>query len=158
MHLILWKFINYLFIISKINKQLFNNIKDLKLPIGEYAIFGSGPMGIRNLRNIHDIDLIVNQELFNQFKDNPEWETKDIYENNDCFSGLINRKIKIEMFTKWYTGWNTKKLIKTAEIINGLPFVRLNYVVQWKKQFASKKDLKDLKLIEKFQDRQVNLI
>ncbi|MDD2548448.1 MAG: hypothetical protein PHO04_03170, partial [Candidatus Pacebacteria bacterium] len=80
---------------SEINKQLFRNLRELNLPLGEYVVFGSGPMGIRNLRDMHDIDLIVTQDLFDQFKNNPDWETKDIYENNDCFCGLINRKLDI---------------------------------------------------------------
>jgi hypothetical protein len=139
---------------SEINKQLFRNLRELNLPLGEYVVFGSGPMGIRNLRDMHDIDLIVTQDLFDQFKNNPDWETKDIYENNDCFCGLINRKLDIEMFTKWYTEWDTRKLIKEAEMIDGLPFVKLEYVVQWKKQFASEKDLRDVELVKRFQAKQ----
>lgn len=135
---------------NSLTKKLFSDLKNLKLPLGQYAVFGSGPMGIRDLREIHDIDLIVTQELFDQFKNNLDWEVKDIYENNDCFNGLINRKLNIEMFTKWYTDWDTEKLIKEAEMISELPFIKLEYVVQWKKQFASEKDLKDVELIKKF--------
>ncbi len=41
------------------NKELFKKVKNLNLPIGDYALFGSAPMGIRGLRECHDIDIIV---------------------------------------------------------------------------------------------------
>lgn len=41
------------------NKTLFQNLRNLNLPLGEYAIFGSGPMGVRNLREMHDIELLL---------------------------------------------------------------------------------------------------
>jgi hypothetical protein len=118
--------------------------------LGKYAVFGSGPMGIRGIREMHDIDLVVTQDLFDRFRSNSAWEVKDIYGNNDCFHGLINHKLNIEMFTKWYTDWNTEKLIKEAEMIDDMPFVKLDYVIQWKKQFASEKDLRDVNLIKQF--------
>ena len=48
---------------KKIGKNL--AIKELDLPIGQYAITGSGNAGIRNLREIGDIDIIVSAELWN---------------------------------------------------------------------------------------------
>jgi len=41
-------------------------------------------------------------------------------------------------------------LIDDAEIIDGLPFVKLEYVVKYKKQDGREKDLKDIETIEKF--------
>ena len=46
--------------------------------------------------------------------------------------------------------WDIKQLIKEAEIIDSLPFVKLKYVIEWKKQNNRKKDLKDIETIEKF--------
>jgi len=39
-------------------------------------------------------------------------------------------------------------------MIDGLPFVKLEYVMQWKKQFASEKDLRDVELVKRFQAKQ----
>ena len=36
-----------------------DELKALKLPVGQYAIFGSGPLAIRNLKAASDIDIIV---------------------------------------------------------------------------------------------------
>jgi len=35
-------------------KQLLKELKKLNLPINEYAIYGSGPMAIRKLRDVSD--------------------------------------------------------------------------------------------------------
>jgi len=41
-------------------------------------------------------------------------------------------------------------LIDGAEIIDGLPFVKLERVLAWKKLNTREKDLKDIEVIEKF--------
>lgn len=60
------------------------------------------------------------------------------------------RNNNIELWKDWWLGWDIKRLIREAEIIDGLPFVKLKYVLKWKKFTARKKDLKDVKIIEKF--------
>jgi hypothetical protein len=132
------------------NENLFNNLKELNLPIGEYAIFGSGPMGIRDLREMHDIDIIITEKIYNEYVRKNGWEVKNIYENNDCFRGLVNHNLCIEMWKDWYTGWDIIELIKESEIIKGLPFIKLEQLLKWKKFFAKEKDLKDVEIIEKF--------
>jgi len=132
------------------NKQLFENIKSLDLPIGKYAIFGSGPMGIRSLREMHDIDIIIDEEIYNQYKKKEGWEIKDIKEDGNCFRGLINHSLNIEMWRDWYVDWNVDELIKDAEIIESMPFVRIESLLKWKKFYGKEKDLKDAEIIEKY--------
>ena len=50
------------------NKQKFDLVKSLNLPIGHYAITSSGPLGIRGIRLINDIDLVVDNELWQTLK------------------------------------------------------------------------------------------
>jgi hypothetical protein len=127
------------------NKELFKKAKDLQLPIGQYALFGSAPLGIRNLRDCHDIDIIVTEDLWDKFK-NENWEIITV---NDDVQKLS--KDDIEILKNWYPGeWNIKKLIEEAEIIDGLPFVKLEEVLKWKKLFNREKDQKDIKIIEEF--------
>ncbi|MFA5169386.1 MAG: hypothetical protein WC420_01385 [Candidatus Paceibacterota bacterium] len=119
----------------------------MNLPIGEYAIFGSGPMGIRNLREMHDIDLIVSDRIFNEYLNKQGWEIKEIYGYRDW---LKNESLEIEMGRDWHEGWDVEGMIGEADIIDGLPFVKLRYLIDWKKYFGREKDLKDVELIEKF--------
>ena len=41
-----------------------DELLELELPSAEYAIFGSGPMAIRNLRENNDLDILVKEELW----------------------------------------------------------------------------------------------
>ncbi|MDP2856193.1 MAG: hypothetical protein Q8N90_03725 [bacterium] len=55
------------------------------------------------------------------------------------------------MWKGWKPGqWDIKQLIREAEIIDGLPFVKLKYVLKWKKLSGREKDLKDIETIERF--------
>lgn len=132
------------------NKELFNNVKSLNLSEGKYAIFGSGPMGARDLREMHDIDLIVKEGLFKDFKGKEGWEEKKVNDGDRIFIGLTNNDLNIEMWNEWYPGWDVDRLIDDAEIIDDLPFVRIEELLKWKKTFAREKDLKDAELIEKY--------
>lgn len=51
----------------------------------------------------------------------------------------------------WGPGeWNVDQIITEAEEIAGLPFVRLETVLAWKKRNGRPKDLKDIELIEAY--------
>lgn len=129
------------------NQELFKRVKELNLPIGEYAIFGSGPMGIRNLREMHDIDIIVSDRIFNEYSNKQGWKIKEIYGYRDW---LKNDNLEIEMGRDWHEGWDVEGMIREAEIIDGLLFVKLEYLIEWKKFYGSEKDLKDVEIIENF--------
>jgi hypothetical protein len=129
------------------NSDLFDQLRKLKLPIGEYAVFGSGPLGIRNIRYCGDLDLIVKEPLFNKLKTMPGWEY-EIFRRDDRQVELI-RYGKIEIFKKWEPGnWNIPKLINEADIIDNLPFVKLEEVRKYKKISGREKDLRDMELID----------
>ena len=54
---------------------------------------------------------------------------------------------------KWGSGeWSVQELIRGAEIIDGLPFVRIEEVLKWKRLNGREKDLKDAELIGRYLD------
>ncbi len=125
--------------------EFLKKLKELNLPKGKFAIFGSGPMGVRGLRKIRDIDLIVTEDLFNILKNKEKWLK---VREKPCES---LEKDEIEACKEWGPGeWDINKLIQEAEIIDGLPFVRLEEVLKWKKTYNRDKDKKDIKLIEEY--------
>lgn len=129
---------------SNVNENLFQQIKDLHLLLGEYALFGSAPMGIRNLKVCNDIDIIVTNKLWNELKAKG-WEQKIATSGSP-----VLHKNKIEAFMDWPGYSNIDELISRSEIIDGLPFVQLDDVVKWKKQRASEKDVRDIEIINKW--------
>lgn len=128
------------------NKAIFESVKNLKLPLGKFALFGSGPLGVRGIRESDDADIIVTADLFNKLKNDPGWKA-DINKNGN----EVLLRENMEVFRNWSPGdWNIDDLIKDAEIIEGLLFVKLEHVLRWKKIYGREKDLKDLELIESY--------
>ncbi len=129
-------------------KKLTEILKSLNLPKGEYAIFGSGPLAVRKIRDSSDLDVILTEALFEKLKKKKEFiysTEKDGYK--------VERLLldNIEFFKSWAPGnWDTNELVKNAEEIDGLCFVKLSEVIKWKKLLGREKDKKDLKLIDEY--------
>lgn len=133
------------------NKDLFEKFRELNLPIGKYAIFGSGPMGIRGLKECNDIDAIVLSDIFEEYKNKPEWKFE---ENKGWGNGLLEY-MNIELLRNWGPGtWNVQEIINEADIIDGLAFVKLDKVLEWKKIMNREKDKKDIEIIEGYLKRE----
>jgi len=47
---------------------MLDKLRQLNLPSDQFAIFVSGPLGIRNLREVGDIDVIIKREMWNELK------------------------------------------------------------------------------------------
>ena len=133
------------------NKALFDEVRSLDLPRGQFALFGSTPMGIRGLKACNDIDMVVSEELFAELKEGGQWKVK-IFEG-DGKEYIV--KGNCEAFQEWGPGdWNMQELIESAEIIEGLPFVTLENLLRWKKLNGREKDLRDVITIEQFLEAQ----
>lgn len=119
----------------------------LKLPAGKFAIFGSGPMAIRGIRESADLDIIVKQDLWEELLG--KYATC-LHENPTCL-----RIGNIEIFKDWPNlADKVNEMIDSAEIIGNFPYVQIKYVVEWKMKFGRKKDSEDLELIRKYIDNQ----
>lgn len=139
--------------INNKNRPKFAALKALNLPVGQYAITGSGALGIRNLRPIGDIDIIVTSDLWNIL------EAKyGVIDKNSVrkivFPGSIVEALGENSF---YTEEKDKDAptiqdrIANAEIIEGLPFESLEHVLYYKRKMGREKDKQDIKMIEMLQ-------
>lgn len=115
-------------------------IKKENISYDDFAIFGSGPLAVRNLRDSRDIDLIVRPYVFENLKKKYKPDERGY---------ICHGNIEIAGDWKpWFKDINP--LIDTADIINGIRYVKLDYVLEWKKQFNRDKDKKDIELIKKY--------
>ena len=122
--------------------QFLEQLKALNLPTDKFAIFGSGPMAIRSIRETRDLDIIVTPDL---------WEilSKEHAASPDKF-GCIQIG-DIEIYNHWGVWFqNMTELINEADVIDGLKYVKLERVLEWKKAFNREKDKKDIELINNF--------
>lgn len=115
-------------------------LKKLNLPLKEYAIFGSGPLDIRKIRESNDLDIVVKKSLWNKLIKKYTSKTDYLIQIGD-----------IGVYRTW-PPWreNIDELIDDCEIIEGFPFIKLKYVLIWKKHINRDKDKKDVKLIENY--------
>jgi hypothetical protein len=128
-------------------KELLTELKKLNLPKDQFAIFGGGPMSVRGLKEANDIDIIVKKELWDGLAKKYPYVKK----NN---SYLIKIGDDLEIYSDWLPWFpieDIDMLIDTADVIDGIRYVKLENVIRWKKEYARDKDLKDIKLIEKWQ-------
>ncbi len=130
--------------------NIFEELKKLGLPEGEYVVIGSGILGALGIREIHDIDLIVTPALFDKLK-NDGW----VYDEVEI-EGRMRKRLKrgvTEAFKDfWYLGQDqdTERMIGEAVFMQGYPFSSLQELLKFKRSLNRPKDQADILLIEKY--------
>lgn len=123
--------------------HLFGLLRSLDLSPQDFAVFGSGPLLVRGvIDRAGDLDVICRGAA---------WETVQglgptIEQNGvpvvSLFDGLVT------FGTRWAIGdFDVDRLIDTAEMIGGLPFVRLEHVAAYKRLADRPKDREHLRLL-----------
>ncbi len=124
-----------------------DELKALDFPTSQYAIFGSGPLAVRNLREANDIDIIVKQELWDKLAKQYPPHGKETIKGPVTSIAIGN----IEIYRDWLNMTpKVNEMIANAEIIEGLPFVKMEYVIEWKTFMGREKDRNDLELINNY--------
>ena len=129
-----------------VDASLFDQLRRLELPAQGYAVFGSGPLAIRGLiPRANDLDIICRDEVWaivsrlGDVRHLPDYDVSVV----ELAGGALT------FGTEWKIGdFDVDELIATAEIIDGLPFVRLEHVVRYKKIRSSEKDLLHLAALQ----------
>lgn len=132
---------------------IFERVRELNLPFGQYVVIG-GAMEAHGIRPARDVDIVVNDELFEELK-RRGWKRKWLFFK---LLGIFRCKVLIdgkgaEAFSNYkYKKYvpDTDDLIKNAEMIEGLPFLPLTELMKFKKELARKKDLRDINLITEY--------
>lgn len=125
--------------------NVFKEIRELNLPFGQYVVVGGAIMAAHGIKDTQDVDLVVTEDLFEKLKQRGwkehkrpngepglEYKVFEAYLDVNC--GNHNPK--------------TEDLIAGAEIINGVPFISLEELIKFKKEYARPKDLEHIKTIE----------
>ncbi len=120
-----------------------DELKKLDMPSDKFAVFGSGPLAIRGLRENKDLDVMVKQDLWEELI--KKYPVKNIEKGGSIEEGHI------EIWAQWRPWFSDiTEMIDNADIIEGIRFVKLEYVLKWKKMRNSDKDKKDIELIEDY--------
>jgi len=126
-------------------RKLMKKFKELRLPNREYFVYGSGPLGVRGIREVNDLDVFVIDDLYEKLKgEYPQNVKEDKIEIGE-----------IEIYSPWMWDWedsvgDLKTVMKRAELIDGIRFMLLKDLITLKKKMGRQKDFKDIKLIEDY--------
>ena len=125
--------------------DLFDRLRSLALPPGDFAVFGSGPLIVRGIiEATNDLDVVSRGAAWEralQLGDLVSLEEHDV-EVVSFNDGAIT------VGTSWaYGEFDIDHLIDSAEIIDGLPFVRLEHVVEYKEAAVRPEDLAHLRAL-----------
>jgi len=116
----------------------------LHLPKGSYALFGSALLSAYNLREAKDLDIIVTQDLWEKLAK----QYADHLKNDPVRIHMGN----IEIFKDWMIlTHRIEEMIKSADFIEDIPFVRIEYVLAWKRWRGRPKDIKDVQQLEEIE-------
>ena len=124
--------------------HLVEQLVELGLPVGDWALFGSGPLLLRGwIDEVGDLDVISRGRA---------WElARTLGSAVELDDGAVIYQIGdgITVGTSWaYGDFSIDRLIDTAEVIHGVPCVRLEHVVAFKEIADRLKDREHLRLIK----------
>lgn len=120
-----------------------DKLQKINLPKGKFAIFGSAVLAIRNIRDAHDLDILVKADLWD--------ELTRKYPDHLKHDPVRIKLGDIEIYNYWpFLADRVDEMIANAQIISNLPFVRLEYFLEWKKKMGRPKDSADIKLVEDY--------
>jgi len=132
---------------KEFNENLFKELRASDLPVDEYIVVASGPLGIRNLRPMNDVDILVTEKLWHELEQSYERFTEH---------GATKLRLSPNVeamyqgsFEKPIPGAPTAaEQILGKEIIEGLPFQNIYTALEFKKKLPREKDKRDVELIE----------
>jgi|SRR5215208_109013 hypothetical protein len=125
--------------------RLLGKLRELDLPEGDYALFGSAPLvACGLLREVHDLDVVARGAAWDRARELGAVRTAPQGDPVVWLEGGA-----LEIFGGWL-GWDIDALIDDAKIIDGLPFARLEDVLAFKRSYGRPKDIAHVHLIEDY--------
>lgn len=109
-------------------------------------------MEAHGLRQANDIDIVVTKKYFDELSQLPEWELREFTYPDDRKYWLKGDGVDIMPGFSYNDIYrpDTEQLIAGADIIHGIPFIRLEELLKWKKAANREKDQGDIVAIEKY--------
>ncbi len=126
-------------------KSFLQELDQLDLSADEYAITASGPMAVREIRDSKDLDIIVSDHLW-----------KELVQKYEITPGIICDNIhigNIDILGNFKVIDDTYPIedqMRTADIIDGKKYIKLEIIKYFKQKMARPKDLVDVDLIDKY--------
>lgn len=145
------------------------------IPADRYVLVGSGPMALRDMRDVGDLDVFTTTadwfNLINTYGFR-RWTTDSRDPKRRCDPPIASKRlagIEVNCFFDWRIrdeaiggNVNVTKLIEGAEFVTGwtsngkpwgIPCMTLEYLIAWKLEAGREKDYRDIAQIAEFLTR-----
>lgn len=130
---------------------IFQKVRELGFPDGEYIVVGSGILAAKGIRETNDLDIVVTSELFEKCK-SEGWEvlpwTKQSIPGKDWLK-KGNAEVYVQLSRKT-GGISARELLENVEVIEGIPFITLESLIDFKQEYGRPKDFEDIRIIEEY--------
>lgn len=121
-------------------------VKRLEVSPTQYVVIGGGVMETLGLRDAHDVDMVVSEQLYKTYHDKKQW--KEFV--HDDGKRVLSRNGYHMMMT--WMGRDLKRLQKDAFTKDGVVFMSVDQLIACKKRLGRNKDKEDLELLKKYLD------
>lgn len=122
-------------------------VNKLKLKRESYVVIGGGVLELLHLRNTHDVDIVVNDEMYKYFRDQKHWPEFTLDYNKKILSrGGCN-------LMRTWVGSGIQRWQKKSFTVDGVQVVGLDDLIDAKRRLGRKKDLSDVTLLENYKIR-----
>ncbi len=130
--------------------NIFKKLKELNFPLGEYVLVGSGPLAARGIREASDLDIAVTDKLWRQLFDSGHYKTEERY--GRLFLAEKNSEdVDIIKQLDWEDYPTTvEEAIKSADIIQGFPFLNISETIKFKTALGREKDFRDIEMLKDY--------
>lgn len=125
---------------------LLRELRRLELDPEHFVIFGSAPLLVHGLRSdVQDLDVLARDSAWDKVASGTRTRGS---ETGDPLRGFFGGRIQFS--ERWISGdYDTDALIDGAEIMDGLPFARLEEVLRYKEKLNRPKDQDDIEALRK---------
>ena len=131
--------------------DIFTKIKELGFPPDQYIVVGSGILAAKGIRKTNDLDIVVTPKLFDKCK-SEGWEVLPWTKESIPGKNWLKRD-EVEVYVQLSRksgGISACELLENAEIIEDVPFVTLESLIDFKREYGRPKDFEDIRLIEEY--------
>lgn len=128
---------------------ILKRVRELDLPLDQVVVIASGVLDALGLRKAGDVDLVLSPELFASLSVRDDWIQSIKHDEPMLTRG------DVEAFLSWGSDAvpNFRELYDEGIAVDGVRFANPRFVINWKKQRMSDKDVADIALLEEYLQR-----
>ncbi len=131
-------------------KKFLAELDSLNLELDDYLITGGGTLAALGIRDCNDLDLLVLNETGEELKQ----KYPDRFHAGDHCDKIVFPNIEFMWnFKNPFPGYSGKELMDSATTIEGRKYQNLESIKFFKDREGREKDLKDLELIEAYENQ-----